>query len=71
MQQPLKCVLAESLMTKCEFSINLLTFKKKKKKHDAVLCSMSTKAVSTSTIATFFCNICSYFIVVSGKKVEP
>lgn len=37
-------------MTKCELLVNLLTFKKK---HDAVLCSMSMKAVSTSTIATF------------------
>lgn len=39
-------------MTKSE----LFVFKKKKKKkekHDAVLCSMSLKAVSTSVIATF------------------
>lgn len=51
MQQPLKCVFTESLMTKSE----LFVFKKKKKKekHDAVLCSMSLKAVSTSVIATF------------------
>lgn len=53
-------------MTKCELLVNLLTLKKKKKKHDAVLCSVGMKAVSTSTIATFLQH--SYFNVVSGKK---
>lgn len=36
-----------------EWTICFLKKKRKKEKHDAVLCSMSLKAVSTSVIATF------------------
>lgn len=56
-------------MARCDLLVNLLTFKKKKK-HDAGLCSMSLKDVSTSNHSNPFRNIHSHFVVVSGKK-EP
>lgn len=62
MQQPLKCVPTNTLMTKSELRVNLKKKKKKKKR-----CSCVQRG-STSTIATFSAAACdSYFVMVSGR----